>query len=241
MSSFEHQVYRAAARHADLLQTLADTDYAPPALEQQERSIDDLDAQIGVSNQKLKLLNMKREMEHKELGKLRDSQIRRFMYKAACQHNKFADRAEKGERDYSDVVQKLHQERSINADLQDQRREAALGKRQLEAMAQMHVSAQRKLERLYQSIFSGPTPHFPEEDEAERQCTRSEAAYHSARAALEAESSAVQLLDKGNSLMDEALVRICDALSYSRFSGGGVFDMMERNRVAQADQMVTMA
>ncbi|KAF4511256.1 hypothetical protein G6O67_003070 [Ophiocordyceps sinensis] len=244
MSNFESQVHRAAARHAELLQILADTDYAPPALEEQWRFIDDLDSQIAVSNQKLKLLDMKREMEHKELGKFRDSQVRRFVYKAACQQNKFADRAEKGERDYSEVVQKVRQERSINTSLRDQRKEASISQRQLEVMAQMHVHARRKLDKLYYSIFSGPTPLFPEEDEAERQCDRSEAAYHGARAAWEAESNAVQLLDKGDNLMDEALARIRDALSYSRadrFAGGGVYDMMERNRVAQADQMVAMA
>ncbi|KAM4066617.1 hypothetical protein HRG_000696 [Hirsutella rhossiliensis] len=244
MSDFESQVHRAAARHAELLQVLADTDYSPAALDQQSRFIDNLDSQIGVSNQKLKLLNMKREMEHNELDKFRDSQVRRFMYKAACQQNKFVDKAEKGERHYSEVVQRVRRERNINADLRDQRKEAALSKRQLEAMAHLHVGAQRKLDKLYHSIFSGSTPHFPEENEAKRQCNRMEAAYHGARAAWEAESSAVQLLDKGDSLMDEALTRIRDALSYSRadrFAGGGVYDMMERNRVAQADQIVTMA
>ncbi|EQL00534.1 hypothetical protein OCS_03748 [Ophiocordyceps sinensis CO18] len=135
MSNFESQVHRAAARHAELLQILADTDYAPPALEEQWRFIDDLDSQIAVSNQKLKLLDMKREMEHKELGKFRDSQVRRFVYKAACQQNKFADRAEKGERDYSEVVQKVRQERSINTSLRDQRKEASISQRQLEVMA----------------------------------------------------------------------------------------------------------
>lgn len=243
MSTFESQVRGAAARHAELLQVLAETDYAPPALEHQARVVANLDSQIGLSNQKLKQLTAKREAEHRELGKLRDSQVRRFMYKAACQQSKLADRAEQGERDYSEVVQRVRRERAINADLRHQRAEAALCGRRLEAMARLHVGARRKLERLYRSLFSGPLPQFPE-DEAKARCDRVETAYHGARAVWEAESGAVQLLDKADGLLDEALARIRDALSYSRadrFAGGGVYDMMERNRVAQADHMVALA
>ncbi|KJZ74478.1 hypothetical protein HIM_06074 [Hirsutella minnesotensis 3608] len=244
MSTFESSVYRAAALHAELLRTLAETDHASPVLEQQSRLIDDLDSHIAVSNQRLKVLEVKREADRKELGKFRNSYVRRFMYRAACQQDKFTHRAEKGEREFFEVTQKAQREHNINTSLREQRLEAERSKEELESMVEQHNEALEMLDKLYQSVFAGRTPQSQEEDEAEQMCDRLKASYQNLRAEWQAESMAVHLLENSHTLMDEALTRIRDALSYSksdRLGGSVVYDMMEKNRLAQAEQLVAMA
>jgi len=220
MADISAKIQDAAARNSDLLRTLAETDHAPPDLEQHGRFLDDLRAQLRASDSRLKALNAQRELELKSHQKYRDSSVRRFMYKAAGKKDRFAEKADKGERDYFEVLQRAHQEDKINGGLKAQMEEAQGAARALEAVAARNRDAQRQLDELYQSIFAGPTPQFPDEDAAE------------------------QLLASGDALMMQALQHIADALSYSRvdmFGGGGFADMMERNALADADRLLMMA
>ncbi|PHH70245.1 hypothetical protein CDD83_5486 [Cordyceps sp. RAO-2017] len=172
MSYFEAQVQKSATRNAELLQLLAETDHASPALEQHMRFIEDLDCQIRDSDERLRSLSSKRDSGLKEHQRFRDSHVRRFVYKAAGKENDFTSKAEKGEREYIKVLQKVERENCINEGLKDQRKEAGLARRELERSAKRNSDAQRKLNELYHAIFTGPTPQFPEEDEAEQRCER---------------------------------------------------------------------
>ncbi|KAK4093686.1 hypothetical protein Purlil1_2020 [Purpureocillium lilacinum] len=244
MADISAKIQDAAARNSDLLRTLAETDHAPPDLEQHGRFLDDLRAQLRASDSRLKALNAQRELELKSHQKYRDSSVRRFMYKAAGKKDRFAEKADKGERDYFEVLQRAHQEDKINGGLKAQMEEAQGAARALEAVAARNRDAQRQLDELYQSIFAGPTPQFPDEDAAEQRRDALVVRYRAVREACEAEEEAVKLLASGDALMMQALQHIADALSYSRvdmFGGGGFADMMERNALADADRLLMMA
>ncbi|KAF4586022.1 hypothetical protein GQ602_005327 [Ophiocordyceps camponoti-floridani] len=245
MTDIEAQVRQSATRNAQLLHILAETDHALPALEQRTQFLTELELQIRLSDEKLRALELTCQDGLKAQDKFRHSQIRRFVYTATGQKEAYAHKEESGERDYVKAVQRMQRERSINHHLKEQRREASQTKWELEEAAKRHREAQRKLNELYHTIFAGPTPQYPEEDEAEKQCHVLVLRYRNARRWWEAESRAVELLTESDSLMDEALAQARDALSYSRAellgTGGGLYEMMERNRLSKADRLVSLA
>ncbi|KAJ6438260.1 alpha-L-fucosidase [Purpureocillium lavendulum] len=244
MADISAKIQDAAAQNSDLLRTLAETDHAPPDLEQHNRFLEELQAQLRASDARVKSLGAKRALELKEHKKYRDSSVRRFMYKAAGRRDRFAEKADKGERDYFEVLQRAHDEDKINAGLRAQAEQAQQAARELEAVAARNRDAQARLDALYHAIFAGPTPQFPDEDAAEQRCDVLLAAYRGAREACEAEAAAARLLANGDALMRQGLQQIATALSYSRvdmFGGGGFADMMERNALADADRSVMMA
>ncbi|UNI18615.1 hypothetical protein JDV02_004870 [Purpureocillium takamizusanense] len=244
MADISAKIQDAAARNSDLLRTLAETDHAPPDLEQHRRFLDELSAQLRASDSRLKALNGRRELGLKEHQKYRDSSVRRFVYKAAGKKDRFAEKADRGEREYFEVLQRAHQEDKINGGLRAQVEEARQAGRSLETTAARNREAQRQLDELYHAIFAGPTPDFPDEDAAEQRCEALVRRYRAARAACEAEAEAARLLASGDALMMQALQHIGDALSYSRvdmFGGGGFADVLERNALADADRLLMMA
>lgn len=66
MTDTEAQIRQAAPKNAELLRVLAETDHAPPALEQQNRFLADLQAQASQSDNKLKELDARRKSELKD-------------------------------------------------------------------------------------------------------------------------------------------------------------------------------
>ena len=121
----------------------------------------------------------------------------------------------------------------------------------LEQETARHEQAQRDLDGLYNSIFEGPTPEFPEEDATERRVQTAAEACRSTRRWLESEQKAASLLNQAKVLLGTALRYMEDALDYSRwdmFGGGTMADMMERdalhnseNQVHQAQMLVVQA
>ncbi|RDA91597.1 hypothetical protein CP533_4624 [Ophiocordyceps camponoti-saundersi (nom. inval.)] len=245
MSEIEAQVRQSAKRNAQLLHILAETDHALPALEQRSHYITELNSQIRHSDERLQSLKKKCDSGLKAHQKVCHSQLRRFVYTATGHKEAFAHKEELGERDYMHALQRMKREHTINLSLKEQRKEATRTTHELQEAAKRHREAQRKLNELYNTIFSGPMPQFPEEDEAERMCHELVLRYRSARRWWEAESKAVQLLTEANDLMEEALAQTRDALSYSRAelvgTGGGLYEMMERNRLSKADRLVSLA
>lgn len=119
--------------------------------------------------------------------------------------------------------------------------EAQQAARELEEQVRRHNFAQKELDNLYENIFKGTTPGFPEEDEKERIVGTTFVEYQSCRERAEAEQHAVRLLGEAQYRMRSALRAVDEALQHSRMDmfGGGTFtDMMERNALHQAETEV---
>lgn len=244
MTDFESRIREASTKNSELLRVLAETDHARPALQEQIRFIGDLDNELGNTNRRIQQLEKKRKLELKDHEKYRDSHVRRFMYKATGQKEKFALKADKEEREYFEVLQEEHQAKQIQQNLQEQLRAAGEVRGELEQVAQRHDNAQQELDRLYQSIFSGPTPQLPQEDARERERDQMLQLYHDTRMRYEAEAHTAQFLGSAMHLIQKALMHIEQALSHSRmdmFGGGAMSDYMERQQLAQAEAMIQQA
>lgn len=244
MTSIEARIQAAAAQNAELLQTLKNTDHAAPDLNSQNKYIADLERLIVESAVRIKKLGRKRNKELEEHESYRDSVMRRFAYKATGRREKFAQKAEKEEKEYFDVLQECQREAEARRGLEEMMKQAHESKGQLEVAARRNRQAQADLDGLYDSIFAGPTPAFPEEDQREEAARQARDRYQQARVPYEGELRASQLLQQAQLRMVESTKHIQDAVSASHmdmFGGGTLADAMERSALHKADVAVREA
>jgi hypothetical protein len=100
-----------------------------------------------------------------------------------------------------------------------------------------HTAAQNELNHLYSSIFQGPTPSFPEEDDTERQAILAAKTYNNTYAKLEADHQALRNLEDANKRVKSSLMHIETALDSSRLDMWGIdsADLMERTALHNAE------
>lgn len=108
MSQLASNLARSSQRNSELLSTLSQTDYAPPALKQNAAYISDLETQIKTLDRDLRRLHQVTEDERKEHLKYRDSTVKRFAYKLGGHKGaeKFSTRQQKEEREFLEAWQK---------------------------------------------------------------------------------------------------------------------------------------
>lgn len=242
--SVEAKIQEASARNAELVHALHETDSAVPDLAAQRRYVADLERQAAEAAERLRQLGERRKRELKEHESYRDSVMKRFAYKIGGREDKFAERAAREEREYFDALQEEHQADAMAKNLAAMLDDARRARAELEGRAAAHARAQEELDGLYEAIFTGPTPGFPEEDDREREMNAALLAYHEARSHAEGEAQAVRILSRAQDHLNLALMAMEDALHASRrdMLGGGTFhDMLERNALAKAENEIQQA
>ena len=238
MTSVEDQIQAAAARNSELLNILHQTEYSQPALQQQNAYIGQVEQAVAQNNAQLKKLAAAREKEFKEHKSYNQSVTKRFLYKASGQKEKFSAKADKEEKEYFEALRAEHHAQQESQSLASQLSEAQQGRAQLEPDVARHRQAQQDLDPLYQSIFAGPTPSFPDEDVQEGAVQRVLTDYQHREIDLRAEEQVLELLQRASKAMSMAQYHVDDALRYSRrdmFGGGTLTDMMERSALSNAE------
>ncbi|KAK6954809.1 hypothetical protein Daesc_004778 [Daldinia eschscholtzii] len=241
MTSITSKIRASAPRNSELLAILSETDHAQPALEQQKRYIDDLNKELSTIQKRISQLDKQRAKEFKEHKKYRDSVMKRFAYRVSGKTEKFAAKAEKEEKEYFAVLQQEKQAKEMEEYLRNMRSKALEAQSDLEAELSRHMEAQQQLDSLYNSIFQGPTPAFPDEDRLEENAGNALQSYQNARTIVETEQHVVHLLTQAQERVYKALTYTEEALSHSRMDmfGGGTFsDMMERNALDKAESQI---
>ncbi|KAI1814703.1 hypothetical protein GGS20DRAFT_394421 [Poronia punctata] len=244
MSAITDVLRNAAPRNKQLLEILSNTDHAAEAIEQQKRYLADLEVQIRDVKRRVGVLGHEKFKERKDHEKYRDSVMKRFAYKVSGKREKFAAKAEKEEKEYYEALEKLHQATTQRDELLNMKEEGLRALSDLEGENARHQEAQKELDMLYASIFEGPTPNFPEEDEMERRMGGIMREYNIASSKLEQDRQVQRLLDHADKRIKESLACIEDALDYSRwdmFGGGSATDMMERNALHKAEMELIQA
>jgi len=224
MEDIQSKIQAAAPRNQELLQTLSETDYAKPALEQQKRYVADVENEIKQLHKHLKQLEEKRKKELKDHEKYRDSVMKRFAYKIGGKREKFNVKAEKEEREYFEVLQEEHKATEMRKNLSSTLDEAQKHRSELEGAASRHDQAQRSLDELYDTIFEGPTPEFPEEDSKEYSANDALNRYHNMRVHVESEAQVLKILSNAAQKMSLAKYALAEARSHSQMDmfGGGM-------------------
>ncbi|KAI8958461.1 hypothetical protein F5Y11DRAFT_38928 [Daldinia sp. FL1419] len=241
MTSIINKIRESASRNSELLAILCETDHAQPALEQQMRHISDLNNELSATQKRISELDKQRAKEFKEHKRYRDSVMKRFAYRMSGKTEKFEARAEKEEKEYFAVLQQEQQAKEMEEHLRGMRSKALEAQSDLEAEASRHVEAQQQLNNLYESIFQGPTPAFPDEDRLEENARNALQSYKNTRMVVEAEYQVANLLTEAQNRLFNAINHTEDALGHSRtdmFGGRTLTDMMERNALDQAESQV---
>ncbi|KAI1382017.1 hypothetical protein F4677DRAFT_12479 [Hypoxylon crocopeplum] len=241
MTSIANQIKDAAPRNRELLAILSETDHALPTLEQQKRYIGDLNRELSTVQKRIMALDKQRAKEFKEHKKYRDSVMKRFAYRVSGKTDKFEARAEKEEQEYFAVLQEEQKAKEQEENLKGMRSKALEVQSDLEAEVTRHTEAQQQLDGLYDSIFQGFTPAFPEEDRSEQNAESALQAYHNSRVNVETELQVVHLLSGAKGRLYNALNYTEEALSHSRmdmFGGGTLNDFLERNALDKAESQV---
>jgi hypothetical protein len=203
--SLEDKIRDTSERNVELLNILHQTDSAIPDLQAQKRQVADLERQVAQQAERLKQVGYRRKQELREHEHYRDSVLRRFAFKIGGKADKFEARAAKEEREYFDVLQEEHQADVMKKNLDEMLADAKTVRGELEIRAATHVEAQRDLDSLYESIFTGPSPGFPEEDQRERETSNALRIYKEARSRAEGEGQVVNILTQAQTRLNGAL------------------------------------
>ena len=237
MTDVTAKIKEAAIKNAELQRTLSETDHAEPSLKAHSRYIEDLQREIWASEKELQEVEKQRLKELADHEKYRDSTVKRFLFKATGQGTKFAERAEKEEREYFEVLEKEHEAKKVNESNKLQLAEAMREKDELESTMILRQQAQRQLDSLYHDIFSGTTPSFPLEDELEKLSNDALQAYHDTRVRHEDSNIRVKLLVEATRKLDEASEHMSSAKNASTadvLGMGSIADAMERSALGKA-------
>lgn len=239
MTDVETKIKQAAATNAELLAILANTEHAIPTAQEHDRLIADLQNQISLTETKKKNVERQKNITQESHEKYRDSHVKRFLYKATGKKERYQEKASAEEQKHFAVIQELRETEDVLASLVSHLGSSLDTKPALDAEAKKHKDAEVRLEDLYNSIFSGPTPSFPEEDVAEQRYIDSSRAYRQTKMDEQKENTGVVLLHEAKGQMHKAFQEIEQALQYSRadmFGGGMMMDMMERNHLSQCQR-----
>ncbi|KAK4555730.1 hypothetical protein LTR86_006950 [Recurvomyces mirabilis] len=246
MSSLRTTLAEAADRNHELIVVLSRTDYAGPALKENGSYTSDLNAQIGALNKELKRLHATTEDERKDHLKYRDSSVKRYAAKIRGHkgQEKLASQQEKEEREFLEAWQKENEAKQRHEELTKALNEAKVQHEVMTKDSARHGQAQESLDRLYNGIFGGPTPEYPEEDQIEGSVSRCREYLDQCQGKSTAEKRALDALRSAHSSLGQGLNSMQEALSMSTYDmwGGGTFvDMMERDALARAQNQVTQA
>lgn len=238
MTYIEQRILSASSQNAQLLKTLAETDYAASALQQNTFYLRDLAQEIAVRTKQVAELSKAKNKELSDHEKYQHSTMRRLAYKLGGKKEEFLAKANKEEREYLEAVQALSQAESGLATLRNNFFEAENTQQKLKSVVAIHNTAQSELDELYDSIFAGPTPEFPEEDAKERPADLAKQAYDQAQLRVNNEVQAHTLLQDASKYMEQCLANLINACDSSNMDmlgwGGRYVDMAERSSLAQA-------
>ncbi|ORY08049.1 hypothetical protein BCR34DRAFT_570152 [Clohesyomyces aquaticus] len=242
MTSIQQKLQDASAQNTHLLSGLRETASAPSELSQHESYIHDLTTQLRSTQKRVSDLKAKTAAELKDHKKYSESTFRRIAHKASGRKDRFAEKAQKEEREYFYAIQEQKTGEDDLAYVRQLLAEAESKKQELIALKEKHEALQRELDALYTSIFEGYTPEFPDEDEKEHAYQNSSEYVRQASQNLEKTKHVLFLLRETGKKLHEATKHLASAHSmstYDMFGGGTLSSMQKRNYLERAESAIS--
>lgn len=202
-----------ASRQQELLSRIAKTEHAKPALDQTRKQIDDLESRmlnLSLVIKKLETVTSKEQGDHE---KYREASWRRVAYHLSGHKDKFESKVKKEEREYFEAVQQEQKARDALDTYKKEMYDLGDRKRTQEVIAKEHEVAQQELDSLYDSIFGGKTPDFPEEDKKEAIVRSAKRTYDELQRELGPEQQALKILSDAMNSIHEAIHHMEHALN----------------------------
>lgn len=241
--STTQSIQAAATKHSELLQGIAELDYAPSAYEQSTSYLQDLSARKEEADQALKNLLKKTEKERQEHLDLQKSVARKWANKLVGRGDKFAEKATKEEREFLESLEREMEGRGTAERLAAEYEGAKQANQELKAACQKRERLQREVVELYNTIFGGTTSEFPQEDEMENFLRLAEGENDRAQSRLNTLAQGLASLNDAAKMTRDCVKKMEDARMYSGddiwgFGGRGA-DMMEANSLTSAQMLAS--
>ncbi|RAL58137.1 hypothetical protein DID88_002377 [Monilinia fructigena] len=235
-----HQILASATQNARLLSILSRTDYAPTEYAQIKQYQSSIENIITQQKRRVKALTAASAKEYQEHEEYEESTVKRLVYKLSGRKHKFIEKEEEEHREWLNAIQnELEAKRHLdhlNETLEDVKSKASL----LRPMVEEHNAAQVELDKLYNSIFSGPSSDFPTEDTKEHLLSLAKNSFDEAQLRFSTESNVLSVLQNASTVMNQCVGRLDDVLRSSMDAwgiGGGFADLTERSSLAQAQYL----
>ncbi|TVY42012.1 hypothetical protein LSUB1_G004077 [Lachnellula subtilissima] len=219
MSTTKDRILATAADNTRLQKSLSETEYGPPALQQNSLYINKLMKDIPEAKKKLLTTSWKVNIGLQKHKKYRDSHVRRLAYNIRGKKEKFEAEASKGEREWQEAVQEKENVKELLEQLNRDLADATKQNSDFSVIASTHNAAQQELDDLYASLFNGPTPEIPGEDEKEKAVHEAVEFVSAMQAHLDTETQARALLLEAKKALAVATFHIKEALSAAYWRG----------------------
>ncbi|KFY00740.1 hypothetical protein V490_01228 [Pseudogymnoascus sp. VKM F-3557] len=215
------EVLRATAAENDrLLKIMSETNYAPSAFVQSSNYVATLKTDIMAQEKLLrdtKATIAREEAEHKSY---QTSHVKRLAYRIGGKSEKFEQQASKEEQDWVDAVHRGFEVQKKLDLLNQNLAEATKTSAEMGTVAATYKQAEAQLDSLYRSVFEGPTPDIPEEDQREAAVCQASLEYNRAENNVEKEKQVKKLLTEALKFLHHAGLDIRSARSSASTWGG---------------------
>jgi len=202
------RIASATSENARLLAILSHTEHAEVSLSQHEKYVSNLRTEITAAEDHLQRLVVTLQNEQKDHEKYSDSTMRRLAYRLGGRSEQFAAKAAKEEREYLAAKHEEWRFRETRDGLSKRLESAEAEKIALQKAKKEHLEAQRELEGLYDEIFNGPTPEYPEEDAVEQPFRTVKADYDAVQGKIQGSRQAVTSLTEAVKEMEIVIKEI---------------------------------
>ncbi|BEJ15982.1 hypothetical protein CspHIS471_0505870 [Cutaneotrichosporon sp. HIS471] len=233
--------------HRELLLSIQAVDYAPPTLAQVKKQLETSKTELAEEKRNIAALEASTKKEFKDWRDIQQRTHKRVWTKI-MHPNSHKERLTaieiKEEREYVDALSKEQGSKARIEELETQVSDLSAQISNLEPFVTEHAHLNRQLGQLYSHVFDGPTPNYPEEDEAEKRYHGAIERFDSLQGMITNEKRAQQLLRTALVRLRKAQEASYNAERYSQwdmFGGGTMSDMMERSELGNAQRWADQA
>ncbi|KAK8055725.1 hypothetical protein PG993_000952 [Apiospora rasikravindrae] len=221
MASLHQAIQDTAVRTSELWIQIAQTDYAPSALEHQTRRVTELSEALDKLTAPIKSLDQDRGTALMSHQRYRDSVVRRLAYRAARKNNKYQAKAASVTAEYYEVLQREHRAKEKKCALERQCEDAVALVEDLEHVASQHREAQAELDRLWERVFSRCTSKYEHQRALQQKVSAAQDIQRQARERCEESSNNVDALVGALGRIAAAFEEVKKALIQGQMSGDG--------------------
>ena len=165
--SVREAIAAASSRNAELLAELSATADAMADLANNERKLEHTNKRLAQQRHEVFAAVNDSEITFERHKKFRDSIAKRLVYKLISKKDVFDAKAMQEEETYHDALERRGKAETQLTELQTTRANLLAEAEMLKRLAKRHGEAHAAIDRLYTTLFDGPTPGFPDEDEQE--------------------------------------------------------------------------
>ncbi|KAI9666059.1 MAG: hypothetical protein M1821_003994 [Bathelium mastoideum] len=163
------RVRGAASRNSEILVTLNRTQEALHAYVRSEANLRVHRAELTAQERTVNICRNSSQVKFEKHQTYRDNLVLKYAYYAGCMMMIFRKKAKEYEQAYFEALKKQKDAEDRRVALQKNLDDELAQNKGFKATAVAHGKAHRALDKLYDEVFSQPTPEFPEQEELRNQ------------------------------------------------------------------------